>query len=144
MTTRGVPVRAPRAERPARRAARAAALATPPRALAAPRPSPPSTHRHLPRRQVARAPLPRLLYCQRMLHCRAKTYCQRLLHCRARTYVAPISGTCALLHEIGTFDALGALSADDVRARARPHARAGARLGAAAGRLVAQSGIKLI
>ena len=56
---------------------------------------------------------------------------QRLLHCRARTYVSPISGTCALLHEIGTFDALGALSADDVRARARPHARAGARLGAA-------------
>ena len=132
---------APRARSAARRAARAAARrdATPRARGASSVPAvDPAATSHVGR--WLRAALPRLLHCQRMLHCQQLLHCQRLLHCRARTYVSPISGTCALLHEIGTFDALGALSADDVRARAL-----GRTLGRrAARRRVAQSGIKLI
>ena len=97
-------VRARRADRPARRAAAAAALTAPPCAHAAPRASPLSTRRDHPRRQVH------------------ALQCERLLDRRARAYAAPISGTCALLHVLGTLDALGvmygALSTDMLGARA--------------------------
>ena len=97
-------VRARRADRPARRAAAAAAFTAPPCAHAAPRASPLSTRRDHPRRQVH------------------ALQCERLLDRRARLYAAPTSGTCALLHVLGTLDALGvmygALSTDMLGARA--------------------------